>query len=584
MPLHPGAGVRVALLNRHNHEGYMSFFANLSIFRKLTAAFALVVAVMATVSTTVYFKIDYMRQSTGWTTHTYTVLEKLNLAMAAMVDQEVGVRGYLIAGEEHFLEPFRKGGEVYATAFREVKQLTSDNPAQQLRLDRMNQSAQTWRTAIAEKEIALMAKPETREQARAMEASGAGKQWMDSVRASVAEIDAVERALLTSRSAALESAFSLSFMATIIGGAASLVVALLASLALTRGISTPITAMRAAMEQLARGDTAVAIPGVGRKDEVGGMAGAVQVFKDTMIETERLRAEQEGLKRAAELERREAMLALAARFESSVGGIVESVVASAAALQTTSRSMASTSQETSQRSTTVAAASEQATQNVQTVASAAEELTASIREISQQVTHAGTVIQQGVQQTMQSNTHVQGLAKTAEKIGDVVRIISDIAGQTNLLALNATIEAARAGDAGKGFAVVASEVKTLATQTAKATDEISAQIRMIQEATTLAVQSILGVTETIGRVNETAAAIAAAVEEQSAATQEISRNVIQAAQGTQEVSGNIGGVRQAAQRAGEEASLVLASADGLSRNGEALKGQVASFLQEVRAA
>jgi methyl-accepting chemotaxis protein len=562
----------------------MSFFANLSIFRKLTAAFAMLIAVMTIASTTVYLKIDYIREDTGWTTHTYVVLEKLNLAMAAMVDQEVGVRGYLIAGDEVFLEPYHKGGEAYAAAFAALKKLTSDNPAQQIRLDKMNQSAQAWRKEIAEKEIALMARPETREQARAMEASGAGKKWMDSVRASVAEIDAVERALLTARSEALASAFSVSFLTTIMGGVASLVVALLASLALTRGISAPIQAMRAVMEQLARGDTSVVIPGVGRKDEVGGMAEAVRVFKDTMIETERLRAEQEALKRRAELDRREAMLTLAGRFETSVGGIVESVVASALELQTTSRSMASTSQETSQRSTTVAAASEQATQNVQTVASAAEELSASIREISQQVTHAGTVIQQGVQQTIQSNSHVQGLAKAAEKIGEVVRIISDIAGQTNLLALNATIEAARAGDAGKGFAVVASEVKTLATQTAKATDEISAQIRMIQEATGLAVQSILGVTETIGRVNETAAAIAAAVEEQAAATQEISRNVVQAAQGTQEVSGNIVGVRQAAQQAGDEAAHVLASANGLSRTGEALKGQVAAFLQEVRAA
>ena len=562
----------------------MSFFANLSIFRKLTAAFAMLIAVMTIASTTVYLKIDYIREDTGWTTHTYVVLEKLNLAMAAMVDQEVGVRGYLIAGDEVFLEPYHKGGEAYAAAFAALKKLTSDNPAQQIRLDKMNQSAQAWRKEIAEKEIALMARPETREQARAMEASGAGKKWMDSVRASVAEIDAVERALLTARSEALATAFSISFLTTIMGGVASLVVALLASLALTRGISAPIQAMRAVMEQLARGDTSVVIPGVGRKDEVGGMAEAVRVFKDTMIETERLRAEQEALKRRAELDRREAMLTLAGRFETSVGGIVESVVASALELQTTSRSMASTSQETSQRSTTVAAASEQATQNVQTVASAAEELSASIREIGQQVTHAGTVIQQGVQQTIQSNSHVQGLAKAAEKIGEVVRIISDIAGQTNLLALNATIEAARAGDAGKGFAVVASEVKTLATQTAKATDEISAQIRMIQEATGLAVQSILGVTETIGRVNETAAAIAAAVEEQAAATQEISRNVVQAAQGTQEVSGNIVGVRQAAQQAGDEAAHVLASADGLSRTGEALKGQVAAFLQEVRAA
>ena len=166
----------------------------------------MLIAVMTIASTTVYLKIDYIREDTGWTTHTYVVLEKLNLAMAAMVDQEVGVRGYLIAGDEVFLEPYHKGGEAYAAAFAALKKLTSDNPAQQIRLDKMNQSAQAWRKEIAEKEIALMARPETREQARAMEASGAGKKWMDSVRASVAEIDAVERALLTARSEALATA------------------------------------------------------------------------------------------------------------------------------------------------------------------------------------------------------------------------------------------------------------------------------------------------------------------------------------------------------------------------------------------
>ena len=562
----------------------MSFFANLSISRKLMAAFAMLIAVMAISSVIVYQKTTFIHQSVGWTTHTYIVLEKLNLAMAAMVDQETGVRGYLVSGDDKFLEPYHKGGEAYAAAFREVKQLTSDNPAQQVRLDKMNQSARTWRSEIAEKEIALMAKPETREQARAMEAGGAGKLSMDGVRALVAEIDAVERTLLTSRSSAMASALDVSSQTTIIGGVASLLVALLVSIALTRGIATPITVMREVMARLASGDTSVAVPGVGRKDEVGAMAEAVRVFKDGMIETERLRADQETQKHKAEAERRQAMLDLAARFEASVGGIVESVASAAMELQTTSQSMASTSKETTQRSTTVAAASEQATQNVQTVASAAEELSASIREISEQVSHASAVIQQGVQQTMESNTQVQGLAMTAEKIGDVVRIISDIAGQTNLLALNATIEAARAGDAGKGFAVVASEVKALATQTAKATDEISTQIKSIQEATKLAVQSILGVTETIGKVNETATAIAAAVEEQGAATQEISRNVMEAAQGTQEVSGNIVRVNEAAQRAGEEASQVLVSAGELSRNGEALKAQVTAFLREVRAA
>jgi len=351
-----------------------------------------------------------------------------------------------------------------------------------------------------------------------------------------------------------------------------------------RGIANPVVAMTAAMRKLAGGDRSVEIPAVGRKDEVGEMASTVQVFKDGMIETERLRAEQETQKQQAEQGRHQAMLDLAAKFESSVGGIVESVASAATEMQATAQSLAATAEQTTRQSTTVAAASEQATQNVQTVAASSEELSASIREISQQVTQAGVMIQDSVRQATLSNEQVQGLASAAEKIGDVVKIISDIAGQTNLLALNATIEAARAGDAGKGFAVVASEVKALANQTAKATGEIAEQIKAIQEATQSSARSIQGITEAIGKVNETATAIASAVEEQGAATQEISRNVLQAAQGTQEVSGNITGVTEAAQQTGAAATQVLASAGELSKHGEVLKAQVAGFLREVRAA
>ena len=350
-----------------------------------------------------------------------------------------------------------------------------------------------------------------------------------------------------------------------------------------KGIANPVVAMTAAMRSLAGGDTSVRIPAADRKDEIGEMAGAVQVFRDNMIETERLRTEQETEQRR-QTERGQKIEASIGNFEKVIADVVNTVSSSATELQATAQSMAATSEETSRQSTTVAAASEQATQNVQAVASAAEELSASVREIGQQVTQAGTVIEEAVRQAMQSNEQVQGLTSTADKIGDVVKIISDIAGQTNLLALNATIEAARAGDAGKGFAVVASEVKTLATQTAKATQEIAAQIKSIQDATQIAAHSIQRVTETIEKVNETATAIASAVEEQGAATQEISRNVLQAAQGTQEVSSNIAGVSEAAQQTGVAATQVLASAGELSRNGEALKAQVGSFLRDVRAA
>ncbi|WP_316980306.1 methyl-accepting chemotaxis protein [Shumkonia mesophila] len=368
------------------------------------------------------------------------------------------------------------------------------------------------------------------------------------------------------------------------GTLGALVLGILLAFFIGRSVSRPIRELMAAMKLLAAGNLDVALPALERHDEIGEMAGTVQIFKENANEKVRLEAEQEEKDRQAEAEKRAAMLKLADTFEASVGHVVGQVSSAATEMQSSSEAMSATAEETTRQASAVAAASEQASANVETVASAAEELSSSIAEIGRQVTQASQIASAAVSEAEQTNVKVQGLAQAANKIGEVVALITDIAEQTNLLALNATIEAARAGDAGKGFAVVASEVKNLANQTAKATDEIGAQIAGIQSATQEAVSAIDSITKTISQINEVNSGVASAVEEQGAATQEIARNVEQAAAGTQEVSANIGGVSAAANETGTAAGQINKAAGDLSRQSETLRAEVDKFLASVRTA
>jgi methyl-accepting chemotaxis protein len=361
--------------------------------------------------------------------------------------------------------------------------------------------------------------------------------------------------------------------------ALSVVLALLVG----RSIAGPVVAMTMAMRKLAEGDKSVEIPARDARDEVGEMAQAVDVFKENMIKADALAAEQRAEQQRKE-QRQVAIEALIGSFDRSVRDLLDLLGSASTQLQATAQGMSATADETSRQSTAVAAASAEASANVQTIAAATEELSASVAEIAAQVGKSSTIAAKAVDDAERSNRTIEELSKAAHRIGDVVKLITDIASQTNLLALNATIEAARAGDAGKGFAVVASEVKSLANQTSQATGDIAAQIDAIQAATEQAVAAIQSVTGTIAQMNEISTAIAAAMEQQGATTSEITRNAHEAARGTNEVSSSIGNVTRAAGETGAASAQVLTSADELGKQAETLRATVGSFLGEIRAA
>ncbi|MEO0961928.1 MAG: methyl-accepting chemotaxis protein [Pseudomonadota bacterium] len=351
-----------------------------------------------------------------------------------------------------------------------------------------------------------------------------------------------------------------------------------------RGITKPLTVMTSAMEGLSNKDWSIDIPSLDRKDEIGAMAQAVQIFKTAGQDADRLQAEEAERETRAAEEKQQAMFKIADDFELSVGEVVEAVASTARDLKSTAQGVSSIAEETTAQSANVAAAAEESSVNVQTVSSATEEMSASISEMQQQVLRSRDVSQEAAQNVEQAAGQVTGLSDAANQIGDVLALIQDIAEQTNLLALNATIEAARAGDAGKGFAVVASEVKSLATQTQKATEQIRHQIEGVQSESKTAVAAIGSIRDVIAQVTEISQAIALTIEEQAAATNEIAGNAQQAANGTQEVSSSVLGVSEASQQASAASTQLLSSSNILAEQGETLRERMNAFVKQIRAA
>ena len=387
-----------------------------------------------------------------------------------------------------------------------------------------------------------------------------------------------------SEKAEVRSEMARSATASEIAGGVAIIVLVTAGLISVFAVSRPIGAMVASMKTLADGKLSVVISGAERGDEIGDMARAMQVFKESLSETQRLRSEQAKTEARAAEQRKQEMEKFTASFESAVGGIIERVSSNSAGLEQAASALANTASATKELSTTVASASEEASASVQSVAAATEEMAAAAAEIGRQIEGSSNVANEAVAQAGATDRSMVKLAAAADKVGSIVGMITAIAEQTNLLALNATIEAARAGEAGRGFAVVASEVKELAAQTASATKDISSHVVEIQSTASTAVTAIKEIMSTIGSMSEITAAIAAAAEEQGNATKEISRNVQQTAVGASQVSSGIIEVQSGATETGAASSQVLTSAKALAADGQRLKQEVELFLTRVRAA
>ncbi len=528
---------------------------------------------------------------------------------AALLSQVTDVNGHL----QRFAVNYRGSVHDRAIAIRDVL-LAADPPARQKAVDRIAKLAAAYaENEKAMREFLLTAKPSAEERAmldkiaeiqavtdplvgeviklqatgstdaaRNMalgRAAGQFEQWLGAINQYIDHLEQANQRI-GAEARALASGFQLTVLLLLLGAA---VLALATAVLVTRSVTFPIARIVAAMQALSAGQLRTEIPGADRADEIGEMARSLDVFKKSMLDAERLRAEQNELQeRAAAADRRR--VALAEAFVGRMEAIAATLGRSSSEVAAAAQNLSSTAEETSRQAQAVSGAAQAASSNVQTVAAGAEELSASIREINAQVSRSATIAAAAADDAEQSSQNIRTLSIAAQKIGEVVDLINNIAAQTNLLALNATIEAARAGESGRGFAVVASEVKQLASQTARATEEIGHKINEIQNETTTTVSSISRIVATIGTIREVTSSIAAAVEEQGVATSDIASNTQRAASGASNVSDNIAGVSSAAELTGAASSQLMGLSGALSRQSDDLDAAVKTFISELRAA
>jgi methyl-accepting chemotaxis protein len=557
----------------------------LNINRKLTG-FSIIMAAIAVVLSSVFLTvIDQARSNARWTTHTHEVLALLDQVVIGMINQETGLRAFLLAGEDNFLEPYHLGATQFEAAISELRTKTSDNPRATRLSDEIMQLGMSWRNDHAEQAIRLMRNPMTREQGQAMEIGGAGKVQMDGIRELITEFHNMEAGLLDERAASLRSSLGFGDFTSWVGLVSAILLAIGGSLLLSRDITRPLANLKSVMEKLAGGDRQVDVPSQSRTDELGEVARAVEVFRAELERGDKQRAESEELQEKARRETRQSFIDnVLVDFERSVEKSLTDLVTMSTSMENSASTLIDDASSVVGVVEKTSKAADLAGESAQTVAGAAEEISVSVSEINTQVSESANRSRQAVEAANDSTQQVSVLADTAAEIGKIVDIIRDIAEQTNLLALNATIESARAGEAGKGFAVVASEVKTLAEQTASATNEIETHINALQAATSVATQSMDVIASSITSVDEVCASIACSIEQQGAATTQIATSAQDAAAASKSVNTAIDQVGDFTNSTKDTATQVANNAQALARQTNSVQVGITEFLAKVREA